>query len=457
MNKVNRKKSIIVWQLAFLLMAGQGILAPIATKGWESREVYANTRFQKKEVNAYGTITYEHFRLIDSLETQSVVTDEKDVQLNQTYYIAESYTKGIQTYYPIETTQGKRLGYISASSITLVGDQSEGKKQSIVERKEVVQEGVLIYEDFSWQKKGSTTDFINQVLRLKGAYHHVNGKVYYEAYNKEDEWLGLIPEEAFVKLESDETVEEPTEESTTATSQSDEVNETTEETQTSVSTEEATVESETALNETFDSELEEVTKEMPMTTHLLGGQGLRARVYREGNQASTPEVRNFSPAVFKNKNDFVETIAKDAKEVADSYGLYPSVMIAQAILESSYGESRLTKEANNFFGIKFTAGADEGRFGRYDIPSDEFINGQRVSLAASFRKYPSLKASLEDNGRLLANGLTGNASFYEGSWRKNATTYQQATKALTGKYATDPLYDVKLNQIIETWNLSQYD
>lgn len=64
---------------------------------------------------------------------------------------------------------------------------------------------------------------------------------------------------------------------------------------------------------------------------------------------------------------------------------------------------------------------------------------------------------MEDYAALLKKGLSGNPSFYQGTWKDYAGTYQEATKALTGKYATDTSYDKKLNALIETYQLTSFD
>ncbi len=46
---------------------------------------------------------------------------------------------------------------------------------------------------------------------------------------------------------------------------------------------------------------------------------------------------------------------------------------------------------------------------------------------------------------------------FAGAWKSNTSSYQDATAALTGVYATDTSYYAKLNHIIETYNLTQYD
>lgn len=151
--------------------------------------------------------------------------------------------------------------------------------------------------------------------------------------------------------------------------------------------------------------------------------------------------------------EFVNTIAGEAQKVAHSHGLYASVMIAQASLESGYGDSSLSLAPNyNLFGIK---GSYQGQ--SVTMNTREFSNGKWIFIPQAFKKYPSHAASFGDNARLLRNGLSWNSKFYAGTWVENASTYKEATQWLQGRYATDPAYASKLNRVIELFNLTQYD
>lgn len=417
-------------------------------------------KYKESSVNQYGTITYERARLIESLAGEM---DESNVSpLNQTFFVRASYTQGISTYYLLEDLKGKEVGYVSASSVTLTGDKQEGVKQSLVQYEVIHSDKYPLFADFTWKEKQDSAELINQKIRIKGAYHHFNGSIYYDTYDLEGNWLGLLDSQATETVEATDLIATKEAETTTSTV----VQETTE------SLEEEKKES-TIIEE--ESPNMASIREMPMETNLasvnlstyfISGvkSGRSTRVQRQEEQGSlqpslqvigTPQA--FQEITFSSKQEFVNLLAQDAQVIGAKYGIYPSVMIAQAILESGYGESKLTKEANNFYGMKFTAGVDEGSFERYDIYSDEFVNGQRVSLPASFRKYPTAKDSLEDYAKKIAQGVNWDKHFYRGAWRSVAKTYQEATKSLTGKYATDPEYDQKLNQIISNWNLSQYD
>ena len=151
---------------------------------------------------------------------------------------------------------------------------------------------------------------------------------------------------------------------------------------------------------------------------------------------------------------FIDSIASHAQSVAAANDLYASVMIAQAILESGYGSSTLSLPPNhNLFGIKGTYNGQS-----ITMATQEFYGGQYVTINDAFRKYPSYRESLEDNARVLkTTSFSPGVYFYAGAWKSNTRSYVDATKWLTGKYATDPMYNTKLNNLIVTYNLTQYD
>lgn len=152
--------------------------------------------------------------------------------------------------------------------------------------------------------------------------------------------------------------------------------------------------------------------------------------------------------------EFIEEIGEDARAIGQKNGLYASVMIAQAILESGSGNSGLAKAPNyNLFGIK---GSYEGSSVQMATLEDNG-SGSMYTITAKFRKYPSYKESLEDYATLMTGGTQGRSTFYQGAWKANTNSYQEATKYLTGRYATDTGYNEKLNGLIETYDLTQYD
>lgn len=155
------------------------------------------------------------------------------------------------------------------------------------------------------------------------------------------------------------------------------------------------------------------------------------------------------------QTEFLNKASKQAVRAAKKYGLYPSVMIAQAIVESGWGQSGLAKTANNIFGMK--AGNSLPSAVYSSVTREETKSGKSYYVNAKFKKYNSFEESFEDNGQRLREGVSWKPLIYQGAWLENANTYAAATKALTGTYATANNYATVLNSRITEYNLNKYD
>lgn len=125
-----------------------------------------------------------------------------------------------------------------------------------------------------------------------------------------------------------------------------------------------------------------------------------------------------------------------------------SVTIAQAALESAWGESGLTKNGNALFGIK--AGKSwTGK--RYTTRTTEVQNGNTISTTADFRAYDSWAESIIDHDDFLRR----NARYAAVLACDNG--YDAADALQAAGYATDPYYAHKLQSIISQYGLSKYD
>lgn len=153
-------------------------------------------------------------------------------------------------------------------------------------------------------------------------------------------------------------------------------------------------------------------------------------------------------------SNFIEIVAQHATNIAQANDLYASVMIAQAIIESGWGQSTLSQAPYyNLFGIK---GSYNGQ--TVYMNTQEYLNGQWVTKSEPFRKYPSFAESFADNAYTLRNvSFQSGVYYYSGAWKSNTSSYRDATAWLTGRYATDPGYAGKLNSTIETYGLTRYD
>lgn len=149
------------------------------------------------------------------------------------------------------------------------------------------------------------------------------------------------------------------------------------------------------------------------------------------------------------ENQFIERMEPYAKEAQTLYGVRPSVLIAQAALESSWGDSSLSQEANNYFGIKASTNGEE-------YSTKEFTNDTWIEIDASFRQYKTIEDSVMDYAKLLSYGTDWNAELYHGAIR--APTYEEAAIEIQqAGYATDPSYADKVIQIIEQYHLYELD
>lgn len=150
------------------------------------------------------------------------------------------------------------------------------------------------------------------------------------------------------------------------------------------------------------------------------------------------------------RSQFIEKYAPFSRVAAVGTGLFPSVFMAQAILESNNGNSSLTKEANNFFGIKASTGWKGETITKR---TREVVNGQEIYVDAKFRKYPNALSSFLDRANfLIVNSRYKNAGVFTAK-----TPEAQADALQKAGYATDPNYANLLKSLITANNLKKYD
>jgi len=149
------------------------------------------------------------------------------------------------------------------------------------------------------------------------------------------------------------------------------------------------------------------------------------------------------------QKDFIAKVGALALADMKQSGVLASLTIAQAILESGWGASALTKNANALFGIK----ADSRWKGRvYKATTQECYDGVNfVKETALFRAYDSWQHSVSDHSAFLLASARYSAVVGERDYKKACAAIQKAG------YATDPGYAGKLIRLIETYGLAAYD
>ncbi len=151
-----------------------------------------------------------------------------------------------------------------------------------------------------------------------------------------------------------------------------------------------------------------------------------------------------APSVHKDKQekcrDYVARFINVARAERQKFGIPVSVTLAQGLLESDAGESRLTRNANNHFGIKTFNKKVPHVVMKDDVPNDKF------------KKYNSAWESYRDHSLLLMR------SHYKHLQFLSKTDYAGWAKGLEkAGYATDKQYAEKLTAIIENLQLYRFD
>ncbi len=131
-------------------------------------------------------------------------------------------------------------------------------------------------------------------------------------------------------------------------------------------------------------------------------------------------------------------------------GLFPSVMMAQAILESGNGESLLAKNYNNHFGIK---ASPSWRGKRVNLATEEVSSGLAYHTDADFRVYDSAEDSFTDRNKILLE----NPAYNQAGVFKAVSPEQQAMALQVAGYASDLNYSSLLINIIDHNNLTELD
>lgn len=152
------------------------------------------------------------------------------------------------------------------------------------------------------------------------------------------------------------------------------------------------------------------------------------------------------------KQEFIKQVAALVKKYAPSYGIKVySPIIAQAILESSYGTSELAVKACNFFGLKYREGRCKTCIGIYDkVGSEQNKDGSYTSSAMKWCKFKSME-----------DGVIGYFDFINISNYSNLKGVTDPRRYLENikadGYATSLNYVDNLMRVIEDWSLTDYD
>lgn len=149
---------------------------------------------------------------------------------------------------------------------------------------------------------------------------------------------------------------------------------------------------------------------------------------------------------------FIAASAAPAQRSQREWKVPASVTIAQAILESGWGRSGLSRNDHNYFGIKCTTRGPLA-IGCRSYPTTEVLpDGTSVKIKASFRVYASAADSFSDHGRFLAT-----SSRYRAAFRYTTDPNRFIAEVAKAGYATSPTYAAHIQRLIATYQLDRYD
>ena len=146
------------------------------------------------------------------------------------------------------------------------------------------------------------------------------------------------------------------------------------------------------------------------------------------------------------KDQFITAATTAARAFAESGGSPAGVTVAQAALESNWGQSQLSRDAHNYFGIKA-----HGPLPWIELPTHEAKDGALVPVNARFARYDSMAACFADRERILAQV----AAYAEA--RACIADPEAFLRALARHWATDSHYAEKLLRLYHEHGFDQLD
>lgn len=167
------------------------------------------------------------------------------------------------------------------------------------------------------------------------------------------------------------------------------------------------------------------------------------RIHVQFEDCSNDEVEFISYNIEKIINKFDKYLTEDKKQwsvsmlpivLLQTEQCLPSIVLAQAILETGYGQSSI---GNNIFGIK-----GKGSL----VATHEFIDGKRVDIIDEFQDFASVSDAIKRHASIVEKHFTNDISYAD-----------LARKIHSSGYATDPKYASKLIFLIEQYELYRLD
>jgi hypothetical protein len=161
--------------------------------------------------------------------------------------------------------------------------------------------------------------------------------------------------------------------------------------------------------------------------------------------AARPLVNEQSTSLVGHYGELPQPVIDAAVASNQHWKVPAAISLAQWAVESAWGAA-MPQGSNNPFGIKAVATQAS-----VDSLTHEVVNGETITITAKFRAFESIAEAFDEHGRLLATSPAYTNAMQQ---VQNPDAFADA---LTGVYATDPEYGMKLKWVMQNYKLTQYD
>jgi flagellar protein FlgJ len=170
-----------------------------------------------------------------------------------------------------------------------------------------------------------------------------------------------------------------------------------------------------------------------------------------GNQP-IKSFQSFKTAAFEDAKTFIEQLYPAAQQAAEELGIDPKALLAQAAIETGWGQHMIHntsgQNSHNLFGIK----ADRRWQGdRALVDTIEFEQGVAATKKAPFRMYDSFADSMQDYVGFIQQNPR-----YEDAVKQTQSPEHYFSELQKAGYATDPNYANKVIAVFEGEQFKQF-
>ena len=137
------------------------------------------------------------------------------------------------------------------------------------------------------------------------------------------------------------------------------------------------------------------------------------------------------------REEFVKQAYEAACQSSSESGMPARVTVAQAALESGWGNSKLAREANNYFGIKACGKQEKVRMSTVEVE-----NGTSIATEANFARYGSMQECFAGRDQILLHGAVYAQA------RLHLDDEVAFIAAMARHWATDSHYAAKLTAVL---------